>query len=249
MNCKDKLIQKIENNDFLWQYAGNLLLFLVFGGGLLRKNFNADTIFHMVVDDADIMTNVEAGRYVISLGDLILFQMGLRTTTVISVTMLVTFLLFALVMTRVYRLFEKFSPEDKWLKTGYFIGTELVFLNVLFVELLMFNEYCVYFAFGYLAAVLAVEKFAKRKYVPMFFWLIVSACTYQYAMIFAAVMIAAYVCLTHKAELSLQAVKEEIIGICSCMGIGFLNYLSVIIMEKTGIIKEFGKNASVGNMG
>lgn len=232
----------------LQMYMINLIVFVVFWGGLLRHNYNADTIFHMIVDDADIMTNVEAGRYIIALGDSILFKLGLRTTSNVSIAMLITFLLFAFAMTRINKLFERWCPEKTWEKIGYYIGLQLVFLNVLFVELLMFNEYAVYFAFGYCMAVIGVEMFAKQKYALMVFCLFVAASTYQYTVVFAAVMIAFYVCLEYQQELSWNAVKEEICGIVISMGIGGLNYLSVILLIKLGIIKEFGKSAGVGEL-
>ena len=48
---------------------------------------------------------------------------------------------------------------------GYCCMVSLVFLNVLFAELLMFSEFCVYYAAGYLLAVYAVKEYANKKYV------------------------------------------------------------------------------------
>ena len=136
-------MKKKEVINSLQMYMIHLVMLIVFWGGLLRTNYNADTIFHMVVGDADVKANIEAGRYMISLGDYILLKFGLRTTSNISISMLLTFLLFALAMTKAGRIFEQWSPEDLWKKAGYYIGIQLVFLNVLFAELLMFNEYCI----------------------------------------------------------------------------------------------------------
>ena len=229
-------------------YGINLLLFVIFWGGLLRTNYNADTIFHMVVDDADVRTNIEAGRYVIAFGDYILFRLGLRTTTNISVTMLLTFLIFALAMTETWKLFEQWSSESCWEKIGYYIGTQMVFLNVLFAELLMFNECSIYFAFGYYMAVLGAKAFSKRKYILMVVYLCLAVMSYQYTVVFAAIMIAFWVCLEHREELTWDAVKNEICGIVIPMGIGGLDYLSVLILIRMGVIRAFGKPAGVGDI-
>lgn len=241
-------MKKKEVINSLQMYMIHLVMLIVFWGGLLRTNYNADTIFHMVVDDADVKANIEAGRYMISLGDYILLQFGLRTTSNISISMLLTFLLFALAMTKAGRIFEQWSPEDLWKKAGYYIGIQLVFLNVLFAELLMFNEYCIYFAFGYCMAVFGVDAFARRKYIPMLLYLSVAVMTYQYTVVFAAVMIAFYVCLENNGKLTPDSVKAELVGIVLPMGLGGLNYLSVIVLIKLGIITDFGKSAGVGDM-
>ena len=237
-----KFFHKENKENGLVLFSSSFVLFLIFWVGLIRHNFNADTIFHMVVEDADILTNIEAGRYIISLGDFILYQFGLRTTTNISITMAVTFLLFSLAMVKTYRVFEDFSPKNKFLKLGFYLGTQLVFLNILFSELLMFNEYCVYFAFSYFMAAMGVEKYTQKKYFLMMISLILATTTYQYTMIFASILCATYLCIKHKGILSLQAVREEFSIIFICMGLGLLDVLSVFALEKLGVIRSFGKS-------
>ncbi len=237
-----------------WEKLGvqiliNLLMLLVFWGGMLRKSYNADTVYHMLSGDADVLCNIEAGRYVIALGDFLLLKLGVRTTTDLSVTMLVTFILFAVAMEVNKRIFKRWQPEGGCLRLCYICGIHLVFLNVLFAELLMFSEYCVYYAIGYLLAALGVIRFTRRKYLSMFLLFALAASTYQYTMIYAAILIAFYVCLDHQGEFSLKASMEELVGIGACMGVGGLNLLSVKMLEKLEIIKSFGKSAGVGDVG
>lgn len=232
----------------LTNFIVNFLMLLVFWGGMLRKSFNADTIFHMVVDDADVWTNIESGRYVISLCDFILFKMGVRTTTNISITMLITFIFFAIAMTELGRMFIKWKPDDSWETIGFYGCLNLVFLNVLFAELLMFSEYCVYYAIGYLAAILGAHCFVKYRYFLSVIFLGIAVCTYQYTVILAAVLIVFYIGLDGNAEFSRDTVKREIMGIILCLGCGGLNLVSVKVLEKIGVITRFGKYAGQGDL-
>lgn len=230
------------------EFIGNFLCLLVFWGGMLRQSFNADTIFHMVVDDADIRTNIEAGRYIISLCDYILFKLGIRVTDNQSITTFLALVMFALAMICIQHIFKQWIPEKPIHRAGYYIGTNLVFLNVLFSELLMFGECCFYFGLGYLMAAAAVYLFTKRKYVGMVIALAFAVCTYQYTMIFAAVLIAFYLCLSYEGELSPKAVWHEIIGVMACISMGVCNLLSIKLLERSGLIQEFGKHEGFGDI-
>lgn len=229
--------------------AADFFVFLIFWGGMLRKSFNADTIFHMVVEDADIWTNVMAGRYVTALGDFLLLKMGVRTTTYLSITMLISFIIFTFALYELQKLFIKWSPEDKISRIGYLCGISLVFLNVLFVEILMFSECCLYFAIGYLVAVLGVKCYVRKKYLLMFLAFGVAVSSYQYTMIFAAIVIAFYLCMEQKQKLSWNIVWREIIGIVCCLGIGALNLGSMYLLKMTNLFRELDKNAGIGNLG
>ncbi|MDD6069210.1 MAG: glucosyltransferase domain-containing protein [Clostridiales bacterium] len=235
--------------DSMLRFGISMAMMLVFWGGMLRKSFNADTISHMVAQDADIFWNIADGRYLIALGDAVLLKFGVRVTTNLSITMFSAFLLFAMAMVVVQKIFEQWEPEDQWAKIGYFFGLNLVFLNVLFSELLMFSECSFYFALGYLLAALGVERFRIKRYGSMFFLFILAVCVYQYTMIFAAILVAFYVCLSYEEELTPKAVAGEMLGIISCMGVGILNYLSIKVLEKTGIINSFNKNGGWGDSG
>lgn len=228
------------------KYGISLSLLLVFWGGMLRKSFNADTLGHMFSADADIAWNMADGRYVIALADTVLLKLGIRTTDNLSIAMLFTFLIFAAAMVVVQKIFEPWKPEEQLDRIGYFCGVNLVFLNTLFAELLMFGEMSVYFALGYLMAALGVEKFIRKKYISSFLLFAAAACTYQFTMVFAAILVAFYICLKYKEELKLNAVLEEIVGIFVCIGFGALNYASINVLKNMGIIERFNKSAGWG---
>ena len=241
------MVEKYQK--YIMEFAGNFLCLLVFWGGMLRKSFNADTIFHMVVEDADIFSRIEDGRYVVALGDCILFRLGFRVTDNLSIATLVAFILFAFTMMTVQHTFKEWMSEENLYKIGYCLGVNLVFLNVLFAELLMFGEFCVYFGLGYLMAAIAVQCFTRKRYVGAVAALIIAVCTYQYTVIFAAILLAFYLCLHYKGELSRKAVLHEIAGIGLCLLMGGLNLLSVKSLEWLGIIGEFRKSEGIGDVG
>lgn len=226
----------------------NFSFLLIFWGGMLRKNYNSDTIYHMFSGDADVFCNVEAGRYVISLCDYILLNLGIRVTDNLSISMLLAFFMFLGAMLIMQRIFSKWEPEEFVGKIGYNFGLILVFLNVLFAEVLMFGEYSIYFGLGYLLAAVGVKRYVDKKYISMFLAFALAACTYQYTMIFAAILLAVYIYLDHNGKLSLKAVKRILIGISVAMGMGAANYISIKILEKAGIIRAFGKQAGAGNI-
>ncbi len=230
------------------EFAGNFLCLLVFWGGMLRRSFNADTIFHMVVEDADIFSRIEAGRYVVALGDSILLKLGIRVTDNLSIVTFLAFVLFAFAMMTIQQTLQAWMPEKPLYKFGYYMGVNLVFLNVLFAELLMFGEFCVYFGLGYFVASVAVWCFLRRKYVKAVIALMIAVCTYQYTVIFAAILIVFGLCLQYEGELSWKAIWHEIVGIGFCLLMGGANLLSVKLLEKFGLINEFGKHGGVGNV-
>lgn len=244
------ILTKYKNGakDKLMQYMLNLLLLFIFWGGLLRKSYNYDTLYHMVVEDADVMTRIRGGRYAAALIDFVLLKLGLRTTTNISITMLLTFIILAFAMLSVQSLFARWTPDNKWAKAGSFCGLNLVFLNVLFAEPLMFSEYSVYFALAYLAAALGVICYSRRKYLLMLFMYVLAAAFYQNAVVFAAVLSAFYIFLEENMVLSLRAVLREIAAAASCMAVGAFDLLSIRVLEKLNIIPLSGKVSGMGDM-
>lgn len=231
-----------------FQYMLNLLMLLIFWGGLLRKSYNYDTIYHMVVDDADVMTRIRGGRYAVALGDYLLFKLGLRTTTNISVIILITLIILAAAMVIMQLVFERWLPENNWAKAGYYCGLNLVFVNVLFAESLMFSEYSVYFALAYLSAAIGVMYFMKRKYLPAILMYVLAVSFYQNSVVFAGIMSAFYIFLDEKMVLSFKSVVREITAVAVCMSMGVLDLLSIRIFEKLNIIPASGKVSGMGNM-
>ncbi len=227
----------------------NFSLLLVFWGGMLRKNFNSDTIYHMLSGDADIFSRIEAGRYMVAFFDYILLKLGGRVTDNLSISMLVAFFMFLGAMIVIQKTFSRWEPEELAGKIGYNFVLVLVFFNVLFAEVLMFGEYSIYFGLGYLLAAAGVKRYADRKYASMLLLFAMAVCTYQFTMIYAAILVTVYGCLEHDEKLSMEAVKRELIGIVAAMGMGAANYISIKILEKAGIVRAFGKHAGTGNIG
>lgn len=230
----------------IYAYLTNFVILLVFWGGMIRRSFNADTIYHMVVSDADIFNRIKAGRYLIAVCDFLLLKLGLRTTTYSSITMLLTLMGFAAAMTLLQEIFRGYSKEGKE-RMGYCCMVSLVFLNVLFAELLMFSEFCVYYAAGYLLAAYAVKEYADKKYVRAVIILILAAAFYQYTVIFAAVLTAFLIWMDER-ELSRKAVLREVTAIAGCILVGALNLLSMWALKAWGMFERLDKDAGVGNL-
>ena len=233
----------------LQRYGFNLLMVLAFWGGMIRKSFNCDTLSHEFVEGADIMVRIIGGRYVVALIDFLLLKLwNIRTTTNISVTMIITFLILAIVMMEIQNIFVRWLPDTWWGKIVFFCGLNLMFLNVLFAEPLMFGEYSVYYAIAYFTAAVGVKCFAGHKFFSMLIMYAIAVFTYQNAVIFAAVITAFYVFLDEDMRLSQKAVVREIAGVSVCMGMGVLNYLCLWILDRMGIVSS-SKEAVTGNLG
>lgn len=232
----------------LWEYSVNLLLVLIFWGGYLRKSFNSDTVFHMVVADADVRTRIEEGRYVVALGDYLLQKLGFRTTSNLSITMLITFLILAMAMWQLQDVFKQYMPDALWEKVGFYSGLNLVFMNVLFSEIFMFGESSLYFAIGYWVAALGVKYYTQKKYLLMLLMYGIAASAYQNAVVFAAIVLAFYIFMDEELVLSRRAVIRELIGVAVCMGIGALNFFSIKLLERLSESISFTKYPGIGDL-
>lgn len=239
---------KNASKDKFIQYGLNLLMLFIFWGGLLRKSYNYDTVYHMVVEDADVMTRIRGGRYAAALVDFLLLKLGLRTTSDISITMLFTLITLAAAMMVMQLIFERGLPENKCAKAGFFCGLNLVFLNVLFAESLMFGEYSIYYALAYLAAAAGVALYARRRYIAMFIVYVIAVTFYQNAAVFAAILTAFYIFVDEKAVLSKKAVFRELAGVTVCMSVAALDLLSIRILEKLNLIPLSAKVSGMGDM-
>lgn len=246
MEIREKLEAGLKNR--LPQYLLNLAVLFIFWGGLLRKSYNYDTVYHMVVDDADVMTRIRGGRYAAALIDYVLLKLGLRTTSNISITILLTLFVLAAAMLILHELFACYMPDNKWAKAGFYCGINLVFLNVLFAESLMFSEYSIYYAFAYLTAAAGVMYFKKKKYIPMFLMYALAVSFYQNSVVFAAILSAFYIFLDEKMLLSVKAFLREMAAVVICMAFGVLDLLSIRVLERFNIIPISGKVSGMGNM-
>lgn len=242
-----KRLSRLIKSRYVFYFGLDFVSLLIFWGGMLRKSFTSDTISHMVAPDADVQYVLEQGRYVRALGDYLLLKLGLRTTTNLSISMFLAFVGLALAMVVLQKSFGEWEPEETWGKLGYHLILNLWIYNVLFVENLMFSEMSVYFALAYLAAALAVRFYQQKKYSGMILALLVAACTYQYAVVFAAIYVAFYIFMQER-RLSLRAVVRELIGVAVCMGMGVADLASVLLLVKLDVLPQFSKSAGLGDL-
>ena len=243
-----KQIMKRETiKEYILRLGINFGTLLIFWGGMLRKSFTSDTISHMVASDADVQVNMEQGRYLKALVDGLLLKYGLRTTTNISVTMLLAFIFLALTMLLLQITFQRWEPQKLSNRIAFNLILNLWVCNVLFVENLMFSEVSIYFALAYFLAAIGVFCYTKKRYVWMIIMLAVSTLAYQYAVVFAAIFVAFYIFLEER-KLTWKVFWREILGITICMGMGVLNLISIWILIKSDTISQFFKSAGVGDM-
>lgn len=238
----------VKYQSLLQRYGLNLLMVLLFWGGMIRKSFNGDTLSHMLSEDADVMVNLMCGRYFIALGDYLLLRLGLRTTTNLSVTMMIALLILAMAMLEIQSIFRRWVPDNLWAQIGFYGGINLVFLNVLFAEPLMFSECGVYHVIAYFAAALGAKYFIENRYILTLFMYAAAVSFYQNAVVFASIIIAFYICLDEDMVLSRRMVFRETIGIAVSMGMGVLNFLCIRILDKLKIVPIF-QSAGIGDFG
>ena len=243
-----KQIMKRETiKEYILRLGINFGTLLIFWGGMLRKSFTSDTISHMVASDADVQVNMEQGRYLKAFVDGLLLKYGLRTTTNISVTMLLAFIFLALTMLLLQITFQRWEPQKLSNRIAFNLILNLWVCNVLFVENLMFSEVSIYFALAYFLAAMGVFCYTKKRYVWMIIMLLVSTFAYQYAVVFAAIFVAFYIFLEER-KLTWKAVWREIVGVAICMGMGVLNLISIWVLIKSDAIERFFKSAGVGDI-
>lgn len=236
-----------DKKQYFYEYIVGLGLLIMFWGGLLHKCFNSDTLIHMVEEDGDVTCRIQGGRYVIALIDSILLKMGIRTTDNISISMAMAFCFFALISFGIYLLFQQYLPKTLTGKVVGIIGSNLIFLNVLFAEPLMFSEMAIYFALAYFLAMLSCWMYAKKQYILMIVCMILSVCTYQNAVIFGAILTLFYIYFDEGKELTFRAFLRSFVSSCVYVLAGGINILSIRILEKWGYIIPLGKSEIAAN--
>nr|MCR5094724.1 glucosyltransferase domain-containing protein [Lachnospiraceae bacterium] len=121
---------------------------------------------------------------------------------------------------------------------GYVSCTALIFSNVLFAENFMFPEYHVNYAFAYLFGTLAVCAFAGRKYIKGVLCTIVACLFYQVAIVYAAILISAYLVLEQEFLLDRKLVLRELLCNALIGAVGLLDYLSNGWIKALGWLEE-----------
>ena len=155
-----KKLDKLFNYKYIKYFIWDFVSLIIFWGGMLRKSFTSDTISHMVASDADVLVNIEQGRYVKALGDYLLLKIGLRTTTNLSVTILCSFILLTLAMVILQVVFSQWEPTDLMEKVLFNATINFWVYNVLFVENLIFSAVSIYFALAYLGAAIGIACYS-----------------------------------------------------------------------------------------
>ncbi len=227
----------------------------VFWGGLLRKNYNADTVAHMANPAGDVIVRIRFGRYVIALLEKIQVETGFLVTDHLPVTILVTLMICALTLTLFWNLFEKdlgFKAETTLQKAGLGICFGLVYLNVLYSEFLMFGEFCLYMAIAYafimFGIVFYVQEGITKKIAGAVFFLL-GVFTYQNGAVIGSMVLIYYYMLKHDFKWSKEAVRDEFFAAVVPMGAGLINLITVKIVAAINPLYAFFRPIGVGSIG
>ena len=222
-----------KNRRQIVEFIFSLFVLTALFGGLIRRAYNADTITYMVYakDDADV--RIRAGRYLVALFDVILYKLGIKTTDFMPVLLILSLLVLALTMVVLLGVFKRFfSSENILFSAGFALAVGLGFYNVLFSEYFMFTEVTFFYSVGFLMAVIGVKLFvesAKGKAWAYLLFLL-AACTYQYAVVFAAIVLAFYYMLLNDFRWTKKAVVDELLGTILPMSTGIICMISIKIV-------------------
>lgn len=242
-------MNKKNTIELVKQYIVNLVALLVFWGGLIRTNYNADTLNHMFSEDADVMVRLEDGRFMNALFDYLLFKAGVRTSDNIRICVMCGLIVLAFTMLMLQYIFKKWEPSTPLTKMAYRLALGFVFLNVLFEETIFFPEVITYYAISYLLSTVAVFIYTKGKV----FWAIVcwifAASFYQYSVVYAAVILLFYYLICNNFKLSLKVIKEYLFAGLSSFGAGLVNLLTLEALSYFGVIPRLFKTIGVNNWG
>ncbi len=227
-------------------YLINLSLLSITWGGLFRRSFNCDTIFHVIAQKEDIYTQIEDARYLCAGLDYLLYRMGINATDHTGVTILISLCILAAGVCLVQETFRHYlSLGAMWEKVKFLAITNLLFINVLFSEVLMFCECALAFALAYALAALGGYLFKRKKYIPVLIVMLCSVSFYQVGVVLGAILIAGIIFFDHfpyKEKLNInQIIIRGIIGGICTFGMGLLNMLSSRLLVWLGAIPELRK--------
>ncbi len=247
-----KMMNKLKTS--LPRYILNLMALTVFWGGLLRKNYNADTVAHMADPAGDVIVRIRFGRYVIALLEKIQVETGILCTDHLPVTILITLMICALTLTMLQLLFEKdlgFRTDTILQKAGLMICFSLVYLNVLYSEFLMFGEFCLYMAIAYAFIMFGVVFYVKEgiahKITGAVFFLL-GVFTYQNAAVIGSMVLLFYYMLKHDFKWSKEAVRDEFFAAVVPFGAGVINLITVKIVAAINPLYQFFRPIGVGSI-
>ena len=209
----------------------DLVIFLIFWGGLLHDQYNADTIYFRFQTPVEAYTfGLEEGRFVLAFLYWLLPGIGINVANRVSITTFINILMFVVAVTINYFALVKERKVD-YLKL---LCVDLVCINVFFVELLMFAE--TLFGVAYLFAALAVWCYSKKKYLGFAIAVILAACTYQYTVIYMAIVLLFFIGFKYDFRLCKDSVLESfrvtvwnlLVGVCNILFTRLLGILGVL---------------------
>ena len=140
------------------------------------------------------------------------------------------------------------KPSDIYEKLAWISITSLLFSNVLFAESFMFGECALMFGMAYFLATVGIWAFTKKRYPLALLFFFLSTTEYQAAVIYAAIVLSAWIFMENECRITAKTVVQEIICGCITIGSGWLNILSLSIAAKLGLVAEAGRSASIGNV-
>lgn len=232
----DRIEEFIQSHKNAFQlFFCNLVILLIFWGGLAHNQYNADTVFYRYQETgAAVNMRLEEGRYMLALMDFLFLHIGINVANRVGITMLCNIFLFCLTLTIMHYLVSTLETIDRF----HVLCIDLVFINVLASEMFMFPESLFGFGFGYLFAVLAIWFFIKTQYIRFFLSLCIGVCFYQYVIIVAAILLLFVVGKEEKWQLSVTAFLRSFGGSITCLVVGFLNMESTKVLANLGILSK-----------
>lgn len=238
------------NKNNIQRYLINFTILVVTWGGMFRRSFNCDTLSHIANPVEDIMVRMRCERYLIAAIDYVLYHFfGVTTATHTGLTVFISILMFALALCLIQSSFiGKVKLNSVFDKIAFYAITALVFINVLFGELLMFGECAVMFGLAYLFSALGVYLFTKKKPWHALALFLLSTMCYQVAVVFGAIVISVWIFIDNDYKITLKTVKEEIICGLVTFGSGVVNMLSGEVLVKLGLIDWLMKGSGMGSI-
>ena len=242
----DNLEKFCKKNKEVLQILGmNVVILLIFWGGLLHNQYNADTIFYRYQGaEAACSFRIAEGRFLVVLLYYILPRLGINVATRISLTTFINLLLFAIAITINYFVLV----QDKKVDILKVLCVDLVFINVFFVEMLMFAE--AFFGIAYFFASLAILCYCKKKKVGFALSMMCAVCTYQYTAIYVAIILLFVIGIKYSFKISKASATESFwatfwsvfAGFANIMFVEFLAKIHVLSAEKVNEENHIGGN-------
>lgn len=235
-----------RNKEVLQIFGINFVILLIFWGGLLHNQYNADTIFYRYQGvEAAYSFRLAEGRFLVALLYYVLPRLGINVASRISLSTFVNLLLFAIAITINYFMLL----QDKKVDLVKVLCVDLVFINVFFVEMLMFAE--AFFGLAYFFASLAILCYCKKKKVGFGLSMLFAVCTYQYTAIYVAIVLLFVIGVKYSFKICKASAIESFGATFWSVFAGFANIMSVELLAMVHVLsaeKVNEENRMGGNL-